>query len=627
MLRLGEAWHGRSTPLPLLQRLAVVHEATAEVFKPSLISVLVVVLVNLPIFALGGVEGKMFHPMAFTVIAALLSALVLSLSFVPAMVALLLRGPVVEGDNFLVRGAKRLYRPLLLASLRRRVPVSLAAFALVLGCGLLSTRLGAEFIPNLDEGDLIIQPTRVPGIGMEQALAEQRLVNAALLEHGEVLRVFARTGTNEAATDPMSPSETDTFVMLKARKDWPDPHKPKARLIEELAATVDAVPGAQYSFTQPIQMRFNELISGVRSDVAVKLYGDDLEQLTRLGGRIGAALRKVPGAADVKVEALGGLPMLSIEPDRALLARYGLPLQALQDLVATAEAGTVVGQIFENDRRFALRVRLPEAVRSDPAQLARLPLELSNGVYLPVAEVARVQRTTGPNQISRENARRRIVITCNVRGRDLGGFVAEAQRAVDAALKLPAGYSLDWGGTFEQLRSATRTLALVVPLALLMIFGLLYLTFASFKDAALVFSGVPLALTGGILALWLRGLPLSITAGVGFITLSGVAVLTGVVMVSMFRELRGQRLPLDEAIVEGALTRLRPVLMVALVAALGFLPMALNTGTGAEVQRPLATVVIGGILSATVLSLLVLPALYRLAHGRQAAPPEHSAAG
>lgn len=626
LLRLAQEQHGQSGPLPLLRRLAVVHEATAEVFRPSLVSVVVVVLVNLPIFALSGVEGKMFHPMAFTVVTALLAALLLSLTFVPAMVALLMRGRIDEHDNRLVRVAKRLYAPLLAWALRARLAVLGGALVLVVACAVLATRLGAEFIPNLDEGDLVIQPTRAPGSALEQSLAEQRLVNQALQRVPEVQRVFARTGTNEAATDPMSPSETDTFVMLKPRAQWPDPQKPKAQLIEELAQTVDAVPGAAYSFTQPIQMRFNELISGVRADVAVKIFGDDLDTLQQLGERVARLLNGIAGAADVKVEQADGLPTLAVQPNRALLARYGLRVADVQDLVATAVGGSTAGQIFEGDRRFDVVVRLPEDSRSDPAALARLPLPLpappraaatdaeTGMAYVPLAEVARLTRTSGPNQISRENGKRRVVVTANVRGRDLGGFVTEARARVEARLSLPPAYYLSWGGTFEQLSSAARRLSIVVPLALLAIFGLLYVSFRSVKDAALVFSGVPLALTGGVIALWLRDIPLSISAGVGFITLSGVAVLTGVVMVSMFRELEEQGRDLATAIVEGAMTRLRPILMVALVAALGFLPMALNTGTGAEVQRPLATVVIGGILSATVLTLLVLPALYRLAY-------------
>jgi cobalt-zinc-cadmium resistance protein CzcA len=616
LLRMGEAQHRHGGVLPLRQRLSVVHEATAEVFRPSFVSVVVVVIVNLPLLALSGVEGRMFHPMALTVIIALLAALLLSVTVVPALIAILLTGKIDEKENVIVRGAKRVYTPALDWALRQRFAVIAGAVTIMVICGYITTRLGAEFIPNLDEGDVVVQPTRLPGIGIEQALQTQKLVNAALMKLPEVKRVFARTGTNEAATDPMSPGETDIFIMIKERADWPDPHKPKEQLIAEMSAAVEAIPGAEYSFTQPIQMRFNELISGVRADVAVKVFGDDLDTLQRLANAAAAQMERIAGAADVKVEQAGGLPMLAVQPNRAQLARYGLRVADVQEFVATAVGGSVAGMIFEGDARYDVVVRLPEAARTDPSALERLPLLLPNGAYVPLSEVADVIRTTGPNQISRENGKRRVVVTANVRGRDLGGFVGEARAAIERQVQLPTGYYVAWGGSFEQLASATQRLAIVVPLSLAMIFGLLYLTFSSIKDAALVFSGVPLALTGGVLGLWLRDIPLSISAGVGFITLSGVAVLTGVVMVSMFRELLAQNRTLLEAIREGALARLRPVLMVALVASLGFLPMALNTGTGAEVQRPLATVVIGGILSATLLSLLVLPALFAVIHRR-----------
>ncbi|WP_341916950.1 efflux RND transporter permease subunit [Hydrocarboniphaga effusa] len=616
LLRMGEAQHRHGGVLPLRQRLSVVHEATAEVFRPSFVSVIVVVIVNLPILALSGVEGRMFHPMALTVIIALLAALLLSVTMVPALIAILLTGKIDEKENVIVRAAKRVYAPALDWALRRRFAVIAGAVMFMIVCGVITTKLGAEFIPNLDEGDVVIQPTRLPGIGIEQALRTQKIVNAALMKLPEVKRVFARTGTNEAATDPMSPGETDIFIMIKERADWPDPHKPKEQLIAQMSAAVEAIPGAEYSFTQPIQMRFNELISGVRADVAVKVFGDNLDSLQRLANAAAVRMQRIAGAADVKVEQAGGLPMLAVQPNRAQLARYGLRVSDVQDLVATAVGGSAAGMIFEGDARYDVVVRLPEAARTDPSALERLPLLLPNGAYVPLSEVADVIRATGPNQISRENGKRRVVVTANVRGRDLGGFVGEARAAIEREVKLPTGYYVSWGGSFEQLASATQRLAIVVPLSLAMIFGLLYLTFSSIKDAALVFSGVPLALTGGVLGLWLRDIPLSISAGVGFITLSGVAVLTGVVMVSMFRELLAQNRTLLDAIREGALARLRPVLMVALVASLGFLPMALNTGTGAEVQRPLATVVIGGILSATLLSLLVLPVLFAVIHRR-----------
>jgi cobalt-zinc-cadmium resistance protein CzcA len=431
--------------------------------------------------------------------------------------------------------------------------------------------------------------------------------------------VFDKLGTADNATDPMPPSVADTFVIMKNREDWPDPRKPKLELVRELETAAALNPGSNYEFTQPIQMRFYELFSGVRADVAVKVYGDDLDTLRELGEQIEAAIMAVPGGADVALEQLTGLPMLTVQPRRAMLARYGLDVADVQDVVETAIGGKAVGQVFEGDKRFDLVIRFPESIRNDPATLETLPVPLPGGHYVPLREVATLSITTGPNAVNRENGKRRAVVTANVRGRDLGSFVTEARARIAADVPLPAGYWLEFGGTFEQLISATQRLQIVVPLTLLMILGLLYLAFRSFADSLLIFSGVPLALTGGVLALWLRDIPLSISAGVGFIALSGVAVLNGIVMVSFIRNLLHEGAALEEAIVTGALTRLRPVLMTALVASLGFVPMAFNAGVGSEVQRPLATVVIGGIVSSTLLTLLVLPALYRLAHGRRAA--------
>jgi cobalt-zinc-cadmium resistance protein CzcA len=612
ILRLGERRHELRRALAAEERLGTVVAATREVFVPSLVSVLVVILVNLPLLALSGVEGKMFRPMALAVILALLAALLLSVTFVPAAVALLLRGDIVEKDNPLVRLAKRLYAPLLGFALRRRVLVVTAAAAFVALCAALATRMGTEFIPQLDEGDIVILVNRIPGIALEQSVAMQVGMNKALATHPEIARVFNRTGTNDAATDPMSPGQTDVFLMLKPREQWPDPHKTKVQLQAEIDATLATVPGMLYEFSQPIQMRFNELIAGVRAALAVEIYGDDFDELQSLSEHAARLIRAVPGAEGVIAEPLSGLPTLVIRPRRDALSRYGIPLAAVQQTVATAVGGRDAGQIFEGDARFDVVVRLPEQLRSDPQALARLPIALPAGGYVPLAEVAELKTTTGANQISRENGKRRVVVTANVTGRDLGGFVADVQAKLGAALVLPTGYYLGYGGTFEQLQSATERLALLAPLTLLAIFALLLMTFGSPRDAALVFSGVPLALTGGVIALLLRGLPLSITAGVGFITLSGVAVLTGVVMVSAIRDRLANGADIEVAIRDGAMLRLRPILMVALVAALGFLPMALNTSTGAEVQRPLATVVIGGIVSATVLTLLVLPGLYRM---------------
>ncbi|MES0875347.1 efflux RND transporter permease subunit [Sinimarinibacterium thermocellulolyticum] len=616
ILRLAERQHHAGRLLTLEERLQTAFSATREVFTPSLVSVLVVILVNLPILALTGVEGKMFRPMALAVIMALLAAVVLSLTFVPAAVALFLRGRIEEKDNFVVRHAKRLYAPVLDTALRLRGAFLAGAVVFVVLCGWLASRMGAEFIPSLDEGDIAVQALRIPGTSLTQSLEMQFQIERAIKEMPEVKTYFARVGTAEVATDPMPPNISDGYVMLKERKDWPDPDKPKAQLLEELEEKLEQVPGNAYEISQPIQLRFNELISGVRSDLGIKLYGDDLDQLLKSGNAIAALLNTIPGAEGVKVEQVAGLPVLSVEPRRAALYRYGLNVADVQDVLAAAAGGEEAGQVFEGDQRFAVVVRLPEHLRNDLLALERLPVPLSDGEgggYVPLGEVADLALAPGPNQISRENGKRRLVVSANVRGRDLGGFVAEVQQKIEQQVKLPPGYWLDYGGTFEQLQSASERLTLLVPITLATIFGLLLMTFGSVRDALLVFSGVPLALTGGVIALLIRGIPLSITAGVGFITLSGVAVLTGVVLVSAIRDQLARGADIEQAIRDGALLRLRPILMVALVAALGFLPMALNTSTGAEVQRPLATVVIGGILSSTLLTLLVLPGLYRMA--------------
>jgi len=616
-LRRLAAAQGGGDPLPLSQRLEVVREATTEVVRPSLFGLFIILVVYLPIFALSGVEGKMFHPMAITVSLALTAALVLSVTFVPAAVAVFVRGKVAAHENAVMRVARRIYEPLLRAALRHSVTAVAVAVVLVAVGAALAQRMGSEFIPSLDEGDIALHALRIPGTGIEQAIGMQLQLDARIAQMPEVDRVFAKLGTADIATDPMPPSVADTYVILKERDEWPDPRKPKAELLRELEETAARVPGNNYEFTQPIEMRFNELISGVRADVAVKVYGDDLETLLAVGGEIEAILSGVPGGADVALEQMTGLPMLTVQPRRAVLARYGLDVADVQDVVSTAIGGKAVGEIFEGDQRFDLVIRLPEAMRSDPVALAALPVPLPDGGYVPLRELATVEIAEGPNAINRENGKRRAVVTANVRGRDLGSFVAEARERIEADVDLPANYWLEYGGSFEQLISGAERLRLVVPITLLMIFLLLYLAFRSLSDSLLIFSGVPLALTGGVLALWLRDIPLSISAGVGFISLSGVAVLNGIVLVSFIRNLLHEGKPLEDAIVTGALTRLRPVLMTALVASLGFVPMAFNTGVGAEVQRPLATVVIGGIVSSTLLTLLVLPALYRLVHRRR----------
>ncbi|MCF7982662.1 MAG: CusA/CzcA family heavy metal efflux RND transporter, partial [Pseudomonadales bacterium] len=564
--------------------------------------------------ALTGVEGKMFTPMAMAVIIALLSALVLSLTFVPAAVALLLSGHIEEKDNIIVRQSKRAYSPILAWVLKFRLGVLIGAVLFVIAVGGLATRMGTEFIPNLDEGDIAIQALRIPGTSLTQSLDMQFKLERAVLEIPEVKTYFSRVGTAEVASDPMGPNISDGYMMLKDRADWPNPDKSKAQLLDELQQKLALIPGNAYEVSQPIQLRFNELISGVRSDLGIKIYGDNLDQLLKSGTEIAAVLNGIEGAEGVKVEQVSGLPILSVEANRPALYRYGLNVADVQDVLAAATGGEEAGMVFEGDRRFTIVVRVTEQIRNDLRALERLPIPLPQGGYVLLNEVATLTLAPGPNQISRENGKRRLVVSANVRGRDLGGFVADVQAQIEQQVTLPPGYWLAYGGTFEQLQSATERLSLLVPVTLVMIFALLMMTFGSAKDAVLVFSGVPLALTGGVIALWLRDIPLSITAGVGFITLCGVSVLTGVMMVSGCRDRLAQGDDINTSIQQGAMLRLRPILMVALVAALGFLPMALNTSTGAEVQRPLATVVIGGIISSTLLTLLVLPGLYRMAY-------------
>ncbi len=618
--RFGEAQHRLGRLLEREERFDLASSASAEVIRPSLFGIAIITIVYLPIFALEGVEGKTFHPMAFTVVLALTAALVLSLTFVPAAIATFVTGRVDEKENRVMRAAGRGYRPLLAWALRMRVAVVAGAVALVVVSGFAATRLGSEFIPNLDEGDIALHALRIPGTSLSQAVAMQSALERRIKRFPEVEQVFAKIGTADVATDPVPPSVADTFVIMKPRSEWPDPRKPKAQLVAEMDAAVSQVPGSRYEFIQPIQMRFNELIAGVRSDVAIRVYGDDLEQLAAVADDILGVVSTIDGSQDAQTEQVTGLPFIQILPDRFALTRLGLNIADVQAVVAAATGGTQAGQIFDGDRRFDIVVRLPERLRQDPSVLRRLPIPLPNGAgSVPLSEVATIERTTGPNQISREDGKRRAVVTTNVRGRDLGSFITETQRRVAAEVELPPGYWIDYGGTFEQLRSASTRLKIVVPLALLLIFGLLVALFRSAKDALIVFSGVPLALTGGIAALLLRGIPFSISAGVGFIALSGVAVLNGLVMLTFIRQLRAEGVNLEEAIREGALTRLRPVLMTALVASLGFVPMALNVGLGSEVQRPLATVVIGGIISSTLLTLLVLPALYRIVHGERRA--------
>ena len=614
--RLGEAQHRLGRLLDRDERFGLVASASAEVIRPSIFGIIIITAVYLPIFALEGVEGKTFHPMAITVVLALTAALLLSLTFVPAAVALFVTGKVEEKENWLMRRLGQGYRPMLERALNWPKVAIAGALLLVVASGLLASRLGSEFIPNLDEGDIAMHAMRIPGTSLGQSIEMQEALESRIRKFPEVERVFAKIGTPDVATDPMPPSVADNFIILKDRSDWPDPRKPREQLVAELNKAVAEIPGNNYEFTQPVQMRMNELIAGVRSDVAIKLFGDDLDQLLKTGQAIEELVGGVEGAQDVKLEQVTGLPMLSVTPRRDSLARYGVSLQTLQDAVSTATGGRAAGQLFEGDRRFDVVVRLPEDMRTNLPALGNLPVALPNGGWVPLSELADISLAAGPNQVSRENGKRRAVVTANVRGRDLGSFVEELQAKVDSEVELPEGYYVEYGGTFEQLQSAATRLQIVVPVVLLLIFGLLFSLFGSVRDAAIVFSGVPLALTGGVAALALRGIPLSISAGVGFIALSGVAVLNGVVMLSFIKDLRERGKELLEAIREGALTRLRPVMMTALVASLGFVPMAVNVGAGSEVQRPLATVVIGGIISSTILTLLVLPALYMLVHRR-----------
>jgi cobalt-zinc-cadmium resistance protein CzcA len=625
--RLGLARQLAGAALPLAERLEIVRAATREVLRPSVFGVTIILIVYLPLFTLSGIEGKMFAPMAFTVVLALLAALLLSLTFVPAAVALFVTGEIRHGDNRVMAAIRRAYEPALHWALGARTVVLAVSLALLGVAIFAATRMGREFIPSLDEGDVAMHAMRIPGTSLTQAVEMQMALEARLARMPEISHVFGKLGTAEVANDPMPPSVADTFVMMKPRREWPDPGKSKQQLVHELEAAAAEIPGSNYEFTQPIQMRFNELISGVRSDVAIKVYGDDLATLARLGERIAHVVADIDGAADVKTEQITGLPLLTVTPDRERLARYGLAVADVQRVVSAAIGGLRAGELFEGDRRFGIVLRLADDLRADPASIAKLPVKLPSSErevlgdedsfaaaggapeFVPLGELARVEITLGPNQISRENGKRRAVITSNVRDRDLGSFVAVARERIAAEVELPAGYWIEFGGTFEQLEAATQRLAVVVPVTLLIVFGLLFATFGSVKDSLIVFSGVPLALTGGIFALLVRGMPLSISAGVGFIALSGIAVLNGVVMLSFIRQLQDQGVALVTAIVQGAATRLRPVLMTALVASLGFVPMALNVGAGSEVQRPLATVVIGGIISSTLLTLLVLPAL------------------
>lgn len=618
MRRLAHAQTKLGRTLTKAERFAEVFTAAQEARKPLIYGQLMIMAVYLPIFALTGVEGKMFHPMAFTVVIALVGAMLLSVTFIPAAVALWISGKVEEKEQPLIAWAKQCYLSLLQwAMLNKALVLTIAMVSVVLS-GLLASRMGSEFVPSLNEGDIALHALRIPGTSLTQAVEMQKELEHTIKGFPQVERIFAKLGTAEIATDPMPPSVADNFIMLKPKSEWPDPGLSKNALIAQMQAAVQHVPGNNYEFTQPIQMRFNELISGVRSDVAVKVFGDDMQVMHATAEDIANVLSSIPGGQDVKVEQTTGLPMLTVNIDRQKIARLGVNVADIQEAITIAMNGRETGTLFQGDRRFDMVVRLPEEARADIEAFKRLPIKVTGQteapVYLQLGEVASIDVAQGANQFSRENGKRNVVITANVRDRDIGSYVAEAQQRIQQEVNLPTGYWLNWGGTFEQLQSASDRLKIVVPLALLIVFILLYAMFNNFRDGLIVFTGIPFALTGGVLMLWLRDIPLSISAGVGFIALSGVAVLNGLVMISFIRQLLAEGKSLDMAIEEGSLSRLRPILITALVASLGFIPMAIATGTGAEVQRPLATVVIGGIWSSTLLTLLVLPLLYRLVY-------------
>lgn len=622
--RLSARQHSLGRILNLGERLQEVMQASKEMIQPTVFGQAIIIMVYIPLLTFSGIEGKMFEPMALTVIIALVSAFILSLTFVPAMIAIFVKNKVEEKENKIIEKSKGIYRPLLRLCLQRPLwVITPAAVAFILSLVLFS-RMGQEFIPTLDEKDIAMHAMRIPSTGIAQSQAMQFDVEKAISKVPEVSLVFSKTGTAEMAADPMPPNVSDTFIIFKPRTEWSDPSKSKNELIRDIQAALKDTPGNNYEFTQPIQMRFNELISGVRSDIAVKVYGDDFSTMEETASKIASALSATPGSADVKVEQTSGLPMLDIQLKRDAVALYGLKVKDVMDAIQIAIGGRNAGFVFQGDRRFDIVVRLPDEIRNDLDAIRNLPIMLpqqdeqetpgSAGHrrpnFVPLNQVAELIVSEGPNQISRENGRRRVVVQANVRDRDIGSFVAEAQKTIDADVKLPAGYWLEWGGQFKNLKEAKSRLIVVVPACFFMIFLLLFSALGSVKQALLVFSGIPLALTGGVLALYLRDMPFSISAAVGFIALSGVAVLNGLVMVSSINQMIRDGAEKVTAISEGALNRLRPVLMTALVASLGFVPMAISRGAGAEVQKPLATVVIGGLITATILTLLVLPALY-----------------
>lgn len=616
--RLGLKHQETGRPLTVQERLAVAAASAREMARPAAFGQAIILLVYAPLLMFEGVEGKMFGPMAATVMFALLGAFILSFTFVPAMAALLVREPRSAGDadheeTRLTRAARARYRPLLEGAIARPRAVAIGAgVAVLMGVAAFAT-LGREFVPQLDEGDALVQAIRMPSTSLEQSQAMQFQVERALLTVPEVAHVFTRTGTAEVASDPMPPSVSDTFVILKDRKDWADPRRPKAEVVQALESSLSGLIGQNYEYTQPIQMRFNELIAGVRSDVAVIIYGDDFTAMEATAQQVAGVLGQIQGAADVRIEQVSGQPTLTASVDRTAAAALGVHASDAADALAIGLAGQVAGVVHEGDRRFDVVVRLDDTLRNDPAVITQLPVMPENAQAgtptVPLSSVARFDEAEGPNQISRANGKRRMIVQVNVRGRDLGSFVSEAQSRIGREVTPPPSGWIDWGGQFENLQRASQRLALIVPIVFLTIGGLLILALRSWKEAALVFAGVPLALIGGTLTLALRGMPLSISAAVGFIAVSGVATLNGLVLMQAIRNRLDQGLPAPTAALEGAVSRLRAVLTTALVAVLGFVPMAFAYGPGSEVQKPLATVVIGGLTTATLLTLIVLPVL------------------
>ncbi len=604
--RRAEAQHHGSKEAP--ERTIL--DACVEVGRPVVFAVAIIAIVYLPILSLTGIEGKMFKPMALTVVFALIGSLLLSLTYVPAMMTFLLRGQVSEKESPIIRFAKRWYKPSLAWTMRNRKAALAIALVLVVISGATFPFLGSEFMPRLDEGALAVQVQQLPSVSLAQSVRTTTDVERVLMKFPEVTKVVSKTGRAEVATDPMSIDFSDLYIGLKLPSEWTTA-KTREELVEKMSEALDKqVPQASISFSQPIELRVAELIAGVRSDIAIKIFGDDLDVLKRTADQIGAVVGKVAGAEDVKVEATSGLPQLQIKPDRAAIARYGINVEDVNDLIETLIAGKSAGLVYEGEQRFDMVVRLTDPSSRDIDTIRNLRVPAPNGAMVPLAQVASINLVEGPAQISREDTRRRIAVEANVRGRDIGSFVAEAQKSIDQQVKLPPGYYTTWGGQFENLQRASARLLIVVPIALFLIFVLLFTTFNSVKQAALIYTGIPFAIVGGVLFLALRGMPFSISAGVGFIALFGVAVLNGVVMVSYINHLREEGKSVEEAVIEGAEIRLRPVLMTALVASLGFIPMALGTSAGAEVQRPLATVVIGGLITSTLLTLLILPTLY-----------------